>query len=202
MPYYIQMEGCTVDQLVQFWLGDTPSWAESRESFLDEVAYGLTNFDPQGVVFLISELESTDSQRRKSALTSLAYPEFFDQEIENHLLDCFVHAELADKMIALWGFINSSHFPLQRKEVEALTNGSDGRVAASAMVYLSRAFDVEAISLLREGLESENPRKREYACDEVGDRFIQELAEDIAKLINDPDPHVSQAAKANYEMLT
>jgi hypothetical protein len=38
---------------------------------------------------------------------------------------------------------------------------------------------------------------REYACDEIGDRDLEELKEEMRLLVIDTDPDVAQAASGN-----
>ena len=98
---------------------------------------------------------------------------------------------------ALWGFIHASYFPLERAELQSLVDSDDQRMAALAMVYLSWACPEDSVRILREALRSPKPRMREYACDEIGDRDIEELKEEMKLLVADADSAVAKAAVAN-----
>jgi len=65
------------------------------------------------------------------------------------------------------------------------------------MVYLSRASPEDSIRILREALHSSNPRMREYACDEIGDRDIDDLKNEMRTLLGDVDIRVAEAEASN-----
>ena len=109
----------------------------------------------------------------------------------------FYSEEPGLKKCALWGFIHLDFFPLERAALSVLINGGDQRLAALSMVYLSRASPEDSIRILREALHSSNPRMREYACDEIGDRDIDDLKNEMRTLLGDADTGVAEAAASN-----
>lgn len=199
MGIYTQVDNATFDQLKQWWDLESPSWALSKESFLEEVAFALTNFGLEGVNFLKSCTTSGSIEQRREAIYFLANGRFVDDEIITYLIDAFHDTDNGLRQSALWGFGNLDRFLLNPHEVERLMNNEDDRLAASAMVYLSRACPEEAVEILRGGLVSSNSRKREYACDEIGDRYILELRSALSILLTDTPPIAGEGENGDGE---
>jgi hypothetical protein len=202
MGVYAEIHDAPLTQLLRWWEGADPPLADFEEGFLDEVAFALTNHRPEGIAVLKRYLGSDDPQRRSAALGMLAYPDAADEQVRVALAQAFHNGSRDLKYAALWGFIHLAYFPLGRDQVAALLDDEDERMSALAMVYLSRARPAEAVKILGAGLSSPNPRKREYACDEVGDRGIGELSDRLRHLLTDPDGAVAEAARSNLEFFS
>ena len=168
-----------------------------QEDGLDEVAYALSKQNPEGVQALKRYLDAADLERRRSALYFLAFPDIADEQIRATLIREFNSGEPTLKRCALWGFIHLDFFPLERAALSVFLHGEDQRLAALAMVYLSRACPDDSLRILREALQSSNPRMREYACDEIGDRDFDVLKNEMRTLLGDTDPNVAAAAASN-----
>jgi HEAT repeat protein len=113
----------------------------------------------------------------------------------------FYDDDLGLKIRALLSYMNLEQFSILRADIDALLDHPNDWVSAVAMQYLSRAYPAETIEILTQALSSPNPRQREYACDEVGDNYINELADQLKALLNDPDDRVQEAARCNLEFL-
>src|SRR5262249_2044706 len=201
MGLYKQVDNASFEQLKLLWDASLPDWADSRELYLEEISCALSEVKPEGIKFLKEHAYAVDVEKRSNAIYFLAYKEIVDEEIIGYLIDAFQEDDKRLKTSALWGFIHIEKFPIARPLIEKLMESKDERLAALAMVYLSNAYPDERVNILRCGFASENPRKREYGCDEVGDRCIYELSEELYKLLDDRDEYVQQAAKSNLEML-
>lgn len=195
-PYSVIHEA-PLAQLLRWWGGVEPLPEDFQEGGLDEVAYALSNHQPEGVQTLKRSLDDPDVKRRRSALWFLACPGIADEEVRSALVRAFRSEESILKVCALWGFIHLDFFPLERATLTALMNGEDQKLAALAMVYLSWACPEETVQILRQALQSPNPRMREYACDEIGERDIEELRDKMRKLLGDADTRVAEAAAGN-----
>ena len=192
------MEGATFEQLVQWWSSvEVPKWGESRDTFFSEVACALVRYDERGVSFLKRYTRDEDIAKRKAALWFLADKRSIDDEIVEAISEAFCSGNQDLKTTAIWCYINSERFELKEQTVEQLLRDADERMSALAMIYLTRAHPEQRVEILREALASENPRMREYACDEVGDFDIEELKRILAGLVNDPHSDVREAAKEN-----
>lgn len=185
-----------LDQLLRWWERNEPLPKDFNVGGFDELAYALAKH-PEGIMMLRKFLEAGDLERRSAALRFLATPGIADEEVRAALIRAFWSADPEFRCIALWGFIYLSFFPLKRDDLQALLDGADQRMAALAMVYLSRACPEDSVPILREALQSSNPRMREYACDEIGDRDIEELKGEMRLLVDDVDAKVAQAASGN-----
>ncbi len=197
MGQYTEIHDAPLSKLLSWWDGAEPPLADFEEGFLDEVAFALTKYQPEGIAALKLSLGSDDWQRRSAALGALAYPELADEQVRVALVQAFHNGSQQDKYAALWGFIRLAYFPLGKDHIDPLGIDEDERMSALAMVYLSRARPAEAVQILGAGLRSPNPRQREYACDEVGDRGIGELSDRLRPLLADADPAVAEAARSN-----
>jgi hypothetical protein len=184
-------------QLTRWWNGNEPPPPGWEDGYLDEVAHALVRLIPAGVQEVKKGLRASDIRHRRAALSALARPESADVEVRAALRDAFDAADADLKTDALWGFMHLGWFPLERRQLERLLHGADLRLAALAMCYSSRAFPSEAVPTLARALRSDNPRMREYACDEVGGRGIEELSGELRRLLGDSDDAVAQAARSN-----
>lgn len=198
MSYLKEMEGASFEQLFRWWSSDeVPNWGESRDTFFSELACALVQNDEQGVSFLKRYTKDENVAKRKAALWFLADKRIIDDEIIEAISEAFRSGNQDLKTTAIWYYINAERFELKEQTVEQLFHDADERMSALAMVYLTRAHPDQRVEMLREALASENPRMREYACDEVGDFDIEELKGRLAELVNDPHSEVREAAKAN-----
>jgi hypothetical protein len=196
LPYSC-IHAAPLAQLLRWWDGVEALPEDFREDGLDEVAYALSKHNPEGVQVLKRSIDTADVERRRSALYFLAFPDIADEQIRAALVKEFYSEEPGLKKCALWGFIHLDFFPLERAALSVLINGEDQRLAALSMVYLSRACPEDSIRILREALHSSNPRMREYACDEIGDRDIDDLKNEMRTLLGDADTRVAEAAASN-----
>jgi hypothetical protein len=194
---YSYIHAAPLAQLLRWWDGIEALPEDFHEDGLDEVAYALSKHNPEGVQALKRSIDVTDMKRRWSALYFLAFPDIADEQIRAALIKEFYSGEPTLKKCALWGFIHLDFFPLERAALSMLINGEDQRLAALAMVYLSRAYPEDSLRILREALQSSNPRMREYACDEIGDQDIGALKNEMRNLLGDADPSVAEAAASN-----
>lgn len=93
-------------------------------------------------------------------------------------------------------------FQLSEEDLRSLDDRGDETVSGWVFSYrVYRSSDLTRSDMLREGLNSLNPRIREQACDIVGDAKVLSLREDLKPLFTAADPDVAQAARYNYEML-
>ena len=200
MGLFRQVDDASVQQLQQWWSSEPPDWADDPARFLDEVGYALSESGREGIAFLKSFLNQGTPEQRATAMYFLADKRIVDPEVIEHLGDAFNEPNPELQTAALWGLIHVDHFALAREAVEQLTMSSDERLSALAMVYLSRAYPEESVAILSEALQSPNPRAREYACDEIGDRRITELKDRLNGLLSDGNQDVLRAAAANLEL--
>jgi hypothetical protein len=196
MQPFSYIHNASLEQLLRWWERSQSLPDDFEVGGFDEVAYALTKY-PEGIAVLRTFLKAGDRERRSAALRFLAWPGIADEEVRTELIRAFWTADPEFRCIALWGFIHLGFFPLKRADLQPLLDGTDQQMAARAMLYLSRACPEDSVAILRDALRSTNPRMRDYACDEIGDREIEELKEEMRLLINDTDPDVSQTARLN-----
>lgn len=172
-----------LDQLLRWWERSESLPQDFEVGGFDEVAYALARH-AEGIAVLRTFLQSTDLERRSAALRFLGQSGVWSGDPEL-------------RTIALRGFVELDFFPLTRADLQPLLEGANQRMAALVMVYLSRASSADSVPILWDALRSTNPRMREYACDEIGDRELEDLKEEVRALVNDTDPGVAEAARLN-----
>lgn len=203
-----KFENASVRQLMRWWNGvDVPEWSKETTLFLHKTASALGRAGDEGIEFLRAQVESEDLHKRYLALDRLARPEIADERIVQYLVDAFSHPPsnkpemvVGFKILALDGFVRIKQYPLERSEVEPLVDDSQGWLAAAAMVYLSHAFESEAVDILKAGLESSDPIRRGYACTEAGFRNIRPLKDKVVSLLKDADQFVARSAQIGCEV--
>jgi hypothetical protein len=201
MSFYPELDHASFEQLTELWLGDIPDWADSRDSLLDEIAYSLAESGETGVAFLKGYGRADDLAQRRAAIYFLSAKHIVDIDILQDLNAAFYDDDLGLKIRALLSYMNLEQFSVLRADIDALLCHPNDSLSAVAMQYLSRAYPAETIEILTQALSSPNPRQREYACDEVGDKGINELADQLKALLNDPDGRVQKTARCNLELL-
>lgn len=101
----------------------------------------------------------------------------------------------------IWTLIQSGNFELSQDEIKKLQKHKCKRVSATIAIYTCYAFPEKSNDTLMECLKSKNHRKREYACDFIGDEYIPGFLEELEKLLQDSDKDVRDSAKANLEII-
>jgi hypothetical protein len=208
MDIYQLVRAASVEQLIRWWNGEElPDWANHTYSLRQKVGSALGEAGPTGIRFLKSQLNTDDLHLRSIALSSLARKEVADGEV----IDCLVEAfrctysdpRVIDvfKTIALEGLMSVERYPLDRAEVERLLVSEEEWLAASALAYLSRAYEEERDKILRAGMLSGNPKLRGRACTEVGFRRIRGLEGEVRALLSDADEYVARSAQIGCEVL-
>jgi hypothetical protein len=203
-----KFENAPVLQLMRWWNGDEiPEWSKETALFLHKTANALGRAGDEGILFLRAQIESEDLHRRYLALSKLANPKTADERIIQCLVEAFRRPPSGDseivagfKILALNSFVRIKQYPLERNEVELLLDNSQRWLAAAAMVYLSHAFESEAVDILRMGLESREPIVRGYACTEAGLRNIRPLKDKVVSLLKDSDEFVARSAQIGCEV--
>ena len=199
MSLYPEMEEASLDQLILWWNSDIPKWADDRRLFMDEVAFAMTELGQPGIEYLKQFVLSNDIEWRKSSVYFLADKSIMDEETVSFLKDAYFEDDPELKWIALLGFIKIEQFPFPRELVEQNLGSLNQSLSGYAMIYLSYAYPDETDLILRNGLLNNRPKVRMMACDEIGDRNLTQLRNDVERLRTDPDRDVRQAANTALE---
>lgn len=200
MEMLSRINHASVRELHEWWR-TPPDWVEAdeHETFFDEVAYRLSQTPAEAQAFLQQYVYSTNLAHRRSALRFFTDKDHIFPEVRQILVDTLHEENLLLKNDALWVAIELAYFPFDKHEIEVLTQHEHERLAATAEIYLCYAFPEERDIRLHHCLKSSNPRKREYACDMVGDEGLQEFYDELKQLSNDPHHDVRAAATINAE---
>jgi hypothetical protein len=194
-----EIHEATLEDLQSWWINPslTPGNFE-QDNALDEVAFGLSRHIPEGIKILKQSLKDK-SHRHRAALYFLSTPKLIDDEIREALHGAISGSDKDTRYTALWGFILVEEFKIPEAQLSQCVESTNERTAALAMIYLCRANPNQRVGILRKALKSTNPRLREYACDEIGDYQISELAGEMQALLDDPHKDVLASAKCNLE---
>lgn len=101
----------------------------------------------------------------------------------------------------IWNLIANIKFEITDNDIRKLQKHKNKRISATIEIYKCYAFPEQRDEILMECLNSKNQRKREYACDLIGDEFISTFKEELEKLLQDSSEHVRDSAKANLDIL-
>ena len=197
---YEHIHDAPLPQLIIWW-NDPASLAVTLDKgqTLDEIAFVLSKHTSEGFKILKASINDNCVDRRRAALNFLAWPDLADDDVRLSLLNAFSISDSRTRTTVLWGFIRLGYFPLTEIQVSECLDSTEERIAALAMIYQCRACPQNEVAILRLALQSSNPRKREYACDEIGDRQLSDLATEMRALLKDADPGVVQAVQCNLE---
>lgn len=199
LPYTF-IHDAPLEQLERWWTGVDHLPPDFVEDGIDEIAFGLMNHVPAGPDLLSLSVYSDSIPHRRAALYFLSTPAHDSCELRSAIYEAFASGDrrLITTAFSCYEFLN--YFPLEEEVVASILAGNDERLAASAMVYQSLAQPKDALAILKAGLASSNPRCREYACDEIGDRELRELRDSMIPLLQDSHPDVASSAGSNLEM--
>jgi len=201
MRIYSYIHDAPYEQLERWWRGTDSLPRDFDDKWdIDEVAYGLTKNDPEGSDLLRCSLYSDSIRHRRAALCCLSGPSRDSAELRKAIDDAFATGDQDLVTTAFHCYWRLSYFPLDEGAVDSILARSEERLAACAMLYQSRAEPSRAVEILRTALTSPNPRCREYACDEIGDRGLKELRDLMMPLLQDGHQDVAASARANLEM--
>ena len=101
----------------------------------------------------------------------------------------------------VWNLIENRNFELSEKDIKNLQKYKNKRISATIEIYKCYAFPEERDGILMKCLRSKNQRKREYACDLIGDEYISAFKEELEKLLQDPIEDVRDSAKVNLNII-
>lgn len=200
-----KIENASATELRQWWIKIPKSIYQSeslsrdnpdhQRLVYDEIAYAIIEKDKEYVSFLMGFAASNDPNKRCAALFFLSCSEDCPIEIQEHILSASRSKNTYLRGTALQCFLHLKYYPLTKEE---LANITDEWLAAWAMSYRCAAFPQEKIALLTSSLKSKNPYIRSFACDIIGDQFIEHMKPLLKPLLKDRDPSVASAAGYNY----
>jgi hypothetical protein len=168
------------------------------ELWLGEVASRIAKNGIKGVDFLLSCIPSADDFRLRSILVSLSLVEnqlssrkrgTVCTRIRPFLYDArpIIVAETVDAL---------SHLscPGTKHGILPLLNHSSPYVVGSVLRFLARHFPEEAVPLLEQALDSEDPIIRQNGIDELDDLHYLPALPRIRQLLKDDNKYVREAA--------
>jgi hypothetical protein len=200
MQPYTFIHDAPFEQLERWWCGVDTLPQDFGEDGIDEVAYGLTKHVPAGVDLLRGSLYSDSIPHRKAALYFLSSPTHDSGDLRKAIDEAFATGDRDLVTTAFLCYEGLNYFPLDDGVIASILAGSEDRLVARAMVYQTLAQPDDALEILTTALSSSNPRCREYACDEIGDRRLGELRDLMRPLLQDSHQDVVASARANLEM--
>ena len=198
-----EIDGVSLENLHNWWQSPPHSLVSSygKSTLLEDIAFAICENDLNWVSFLNDYAYSSEIEYRAVAIYFLASKKNANPNIQKILEDAFYTNIIELQIASLQGMINIGIYPLKKDDPE-FSNITNNTVAAWGMTYLCYAYPSERIKTLKKAMQSSDPRMREFACDVIGDEFIQELKPDLKNLLTDKNSIVTDAANYNYyEML-
>ncbi|MGF1490518.1 MAG: HEAT repeat domain-containing protein [Prochloraceae cyanobacterium] len=192
MGIYSELDRLDLISLIDYWQNVEP--LEDREyaaSYYSELAFLIVDRGEAGRLFLREQINNSNNEQ----LGAILY--FFSSKKHplplNILLKYLEHKSDYVILNAIEGLRMQAE-KKAKKEVLKLRFHESQYVRGAVLRYLSRLYSKEARSILIEALKDPGYIVRESAIDEIEELEIIDFIPYIRPLINDPHPHVRQAA--------
>jgi HEAT repeat protein len=196
MSVYPELDGLSLSELtLRFY---APSLDENRyaTAYLTEAAARIGEHGNDGVRFLREQVDRVedDEPRLRAVMLGLAIPRVNDPWVQRFLL-----AHLSDRRPAVVmeaiDALTTLHVLATHDQVLALAGHRSPYVRGAVLRYLGALFPTEAKPLLLRGLKDRHFVVRESAIDSLDDIEAVDTVDVIRPLLNDPHPHVREAAE-------
>ncbi|HEV3235794.1 MAG TPA: HEAT repeat domain-containing protein [Gemmataceae bacterium] len=202
MSLYPEHDQLSLDELIHCFEGPPSDGGDERtRTYYTEVAFHISAKGQSGIDFLKGKLDKVDTDRLIAALSGLAATRSSInlpcEVLARYLLDSRPHV-VAEAIDALTAQRNKDI----GEQVMALLHHPDPYVKGSVLRYLSQLCPEKAIAELLDALNDSHFIVRERAVDELGELSAAETIPFIRPLLNDPHPHVRQAARTAIDNLS
>jgi hypothetical protein len=201
--HYDQVKNAPITEVIDWWQdwwqGTTPDWADSLRRYFEDLGERLRG-DSQGVQFLRSQAQSTDTVTKGRALLELSYPQTGDGDVQAWLVAAFSESIDSLTWVALFGLHRLKRWLLPPEKVRALTNHAEPGITFAAIAYLCDAEPGAAAEVLLIGMGSEQDWVRAYACAQAAVRDVRSLRAQIAPLCADSSRDVAKWAQEALQL--
>ncbi len=198
MSFYPELDGLSMQELVQYFTGAPLDGPEYTAAYYEEVAAQISQHKHDGIPWLFSALHnrSLDTDHVRAILLALAQSSIEDgarivlQDALLAALDDPRPLVVAEAIDGLW----RQDMKVARDRILSLENDPSPSVRASVLRFLSHVYPGAARRALRRGLLDASPLVRETAIDELDWLGDLKAMGSIAPLLQDVDPAVREAA--------
>ncbi len=192
---FSELEGSTLEELIDAFRGPPLDGEQYRVSFYDDVADAIARLG--GIDFLEDELDQDDEDRTAAAMAALAFCE--DPAVDRRALTIRLrrlldhpNPHVVDTAIdSLWKLGDRT---VHDRVLELLDHGPTGLVRASALTYLRVLFPDSALPLLLDALADPDATVRFAAVDELDELQFTDRAT-FERMLDDSDEDVRGHAR-------
>ncbi len=203
MSVYPELDGLSLPELIQRFHGPPLDGKTSATAYYMEVAARIGEQGNDGMRFLQEQAGrvADDEPRLRAVMLGLTTPRSTDPSVERFLL-----AHLGDRRPAVVMEAIVDLTALQalaaHDQVRALASHRSPYVRGAVLRYLGALFPMEAKPLLIAGLADGHFVVRESAVDALDEMDAVDTIDAIRPLLNDPHPHVREAAEWAVQRLS
>lgn len=193
---FSELEGSTLEELIDAFRGPPLNGEEYRVSFYDDVADAIARLG--GIDFLAGELDQDDEDRMAAAIGALAFSEntSVDKRRLNIRLRSLLHHPNPNVVItAIDGLRKLEDRTVRDRVVELLDHDPTGFVRAHALIYLRMLFPDAARPLLLDALDDADGTLRFTAVDQLDEleQFTDRAT--FERMLNDPEETVREHSR-------
>ena len=199
MGLYAELQTLDREALMQCFQSPPPEGEEYAAGYYLEVAERISACHEKGGEFLRQQLNHPDVNRARAALFALSLRGESHETVP--LLLRYLHDPRPLMVAEALDGLRHHGDQTALQHAVPLVSHTSPPVVSAVLRYLS-AFDRDrAVPLLLQGLQHPDVLVRENACDELGDLEVLEAIPALLPLLDDPHPHVRQAAQTSIEDL-
>jgi len=191
---FSELEGSTLDELIDAFRGPPLDGEEYRVSFYDDVADAIARLG--GIAFLQGELDQDDEDRVAAAIGALAFSQYpgVDMRALNMRLRPLLDHPNPNIVITAIDSLRQLEDRTVHDRVLKLLDRSPGMIRTRALTYLSVLFPDEALPLLLDALNDPDATIRFTAVDQLDDLQLADRAR-FEQMLDDPDEDVRGHAR-------
>jgi HEAT repeat protein len=191
---FSELEGSTLEELIDAFRGPPLDGEEYRVSFYDDVADAIARLG--GIDFLEGELDQDDDDRMAAAIGALAFSQDLGvdkRRLNIRLRSLLDHPNPNVVITAIDSLRRLEDWTVHDRVLE-LFHRSPGMIRARALIYLSVLFPDEALPLLLDALNDPDATIRFTAVDQLDELQFTDRAT-FERMIDDPDEDVRGNAR-------
>ena len=200
MSFYSELEHLSLSELIARFHGAPLEGEEYAYTTYSEVALLIRESGSAGVEFLWKEAKKADTTRLRAILLALTQPPLEEPAIKKWLLSLLQDKRPLIVAEAIDSLTRQAEADTLQQVLPLLKHASP-YVTGSVLRFMSEFYPERAIPLLIEALNDAHFIVRENAADELGELEAVDALPFLRAKLEDPHPHVRQAAETAIEML-
>lgn len=206
MSFYSELDNLSLSELIARFHGAPLEGEEYGYTYYSEVALLIRQSGSAGVEFLYpkgmiwNEAKQADTIKLRAILLALTQPRLEQPALRDWLLSLLQDKRSIIVAEAIDSLTRQGEADTLEQVLPLLKHASP-YVRGSVLRFMSEFYPERAVPLLIEGLNDAHFIVRENATDELGSLCAVEALPFLRAKLEDPHPHVRQAAETAIEML-